>query len=123
MSRLEFLSLNNTRVDGLEPIKHLSSLKFLSLDHTPIDDAGLAPASNLRGLNDLTLNATRVSNEGLAHLAGLPGLARRRTRILRQLHNPYLLSFLLEFRRTNQTFWNQAVRHRGSTTGRSLGKC
>ncbi len=71
--RLRSLALNGTKVESLEPIRHLD-LASLDLFSTPIDDAGLAPVAAFRSLQRLDLGDTRVGDAGLAHLAGLTDL-------------------------------------------------
>jgi internalin A len=74
LKRLGFLTLDRTRVDSLQHFKGLSSLKYLSLQQTPIGDAGLAFARNLDRLDTLNLSDSQVSDAGLAHLASLKHL-------------------------------------------------
>jgi internalin A len=74
LKRLAFLDLDRTRVDSLQHFKGLSSLKYLSLQQTPIGDAGLAFARNLDRLETLNLSDSQVSDAGLDHLASLKHL-------------------------------------------------
>ena len=55
MVRLEFLILDNTRVADLSPLRPLSGLRRLSLQGTPVDDAGLAPIADLTNVYSLSL--------------------------------------------------------------------
>jgi hypothetical protein len=74
LKRLASLTLDRTRVDSLQHFKGLSSLKYLSLQQTPIDDAGLAFVRNHDRLETLNLSNTQIGDAGLAHLAGLKHL-------------------------------------------------
>ena len=68
------LDLGRTRVESLEPVKHLTMIQTLSLPDTPIDDVGVAPIGGFRSLNELILSRTRVGDAGLARLADLAKL-------------------------------------------------
>jgi hypothetical protein len=72
--RLMDLDLDDTRVESLEPLKDLTTLRSLSLNRTPINDVGLARVAGFRNLESLVLSRTRISDAGLASLAGLPNL-------------------------------------------------
>lgn len=58
----------------LAPIAELHDLKFLSLELTPIGNAGVAHLAGLTNLQSLSLAGTNVTDAGLAHLAGLSSL-------------------------------------------------
>ena len=75
MSHLEELDLNFTRVDTIEPLRHLTGLKELGLGCCPISDAGIAPVAGLTNLTTLILGETPIGDAGVAHLRGLTGLA------------------------------------------------
>jgi internalin A len=68
LNRLEVLALSRTRVTTLEPLRHLTGLKDLSLFKTPIADAGLAPVARFAALEKLGLGDTSIGDEGLAHV-------------------------------------------------------
>ena len=74
LTRLEYLDLDRTKVDNLEPLRPLTGLTDLELRNLPIDDADIPPLLELRGLTYLSLNRTRVGDRGLALLADLPAL-------------------------------------------------
>jgi internalin A len=74
MTGLKALYLSRTHVETLEPMRELAGLMVLSLDGTPIDDAGLGQARGLARLTLLNLDGTRVTDAGLARLANLPRL-------------------------------------------------
>jgi hypothetical protein len=74
MRQMEHLSLRQTRITTLEPIRAMTQLKFLDLVGSPIDDAGLKPVTGFTKLELLWLGSTRVSDAGLVHLDGLPNL-------------------------------------------------
>ena len=59
---------------GLEHLRGLTQLRFLSLDSTPVTDAGLEHLRGLTQLQGLYLSSTRVTDAGLAHLRGLTQL-------------------------------------------------
>jgi hypothetical protein len=71
---MQFLTLQQTSVTSLEPIRALTRLKQLNLAGSPIDDAGLKPASAFHDLEMLWLNQTRVTDAGMAFISGLPDL-------------------------------------------------
>jgi internalin A len=74
MSRLEALFLDRQRIANLAPIRHLSSLRTLGLDHTAIDDSGLEPITSLIGLKTLILDGTAITDASMANLAKLSNL-------------------------------------------------
>jgi hypothetical protein len=63
----------HVRGPGLESIAP-SLHHTLTLDDTPIDDAGLAYLKNAKQLQHLNLRGTNVTDAGLVHLHGLPAL-------------------------------------------------
>jgi serine/threonine protein kinase/formylglycine-generating enzyme required for sulfatase activity len=77
---LRSLDLSGTELDGqgngqladLAPLKdmNLSSLTYLSVACTKIDDVGLAYFRNCNNLMGLRLNLTRVTNAGMANFEG-----------------------------------------------------
>jgi hypothetical protein len=74
MARLEVLTLNETRVDSLEPLRNLTGLTHLIFWKIPITDEGLAPVANFPRLANLWLRDTPIGDTGLVHLRGHPGL-------------------------------------------------
>ena len=74
MARLEVLTLNETRVDSLEPIRNLTGLTHLIFWKIPITDEGLAPVANFTRLARLGLIDTPIGDAGLIHLRGHPAL-------------------------------------------------
>lgn len=74
MSHLIDLNLRGTAVDDLSPIRGMVSIKQLTLDQTPIDDAGIAPVSTLPHLTYLYLASTRVTDSGLSSIGELRDL-------------------------------------------------
>ena len=76
MTRLHTLWIPATRVDDLAPIRHLTGLKFLYLQETPITDAGLAPVAGFTSLTTLILTNTPITDAGLKHLRGLTSLSQ-----------------------------------------------
>jgi Leucine-rich repeat (LRR) protein len=74
MHEMEYLSLRQTSITTLEPIRAMTQLIFLDLVGSPIDDAGLKPVNNFVMLNQLWLGGTRVTDAGLEHLVGLQNL-------------------------------------------------
>ncbi len=73
---VECLWLNSTEVTdaGLENLKGLSQLRFLSLKDTRVTDAGLEHLKGLSELQELVLDGTQVTGAGLEHLKGLSQL-------------------------------------------------
>ena len=67
---LEFLSLMSTRVTdtGLEYLRGLSQLQSLCLFDTQVTDAGLVHLKGLSRLDRLSLAKTQVTDAGLVHL-------------------------------------------------------
>ena len=75
--RLEYLRLARAwRLSdaGLENLKGLTALQWLSLDETKIGDAGLAHLKNLKQLQTLLLGLTKVTDAGLSYLKPLTRL-------------------------------------------------
>jgi hypothetical protein len=70
MKSLEFLSLRNANCTdaGLENLKGLSNLQFLDLVNTDVTDAGLEHLKGLSQLNRLDLWDTKVTKEGVRKL-------------------------------------------------------
>jgi Leucine Rich repeat len=68
------LAGSTVRDEQLAPIEQLRDLTFLSLERTPIGDAGVAHLAGLTNLKQLSLAGTKVTDAGLAHLAGLSSL-------------------------------------------------
>ena len=72
---LAFVDVNNEFDDrDAVHLRELQQLKFLSLGHSSITDAGLEQFSGLRRLKKLVLAETRISGSGLKSLQGLPTL-------------------------------------------------
>jgi Leucine-rich repeat (LRR) protein len=67
---LERLNLANTGCDGAElrNLANLKSLKVLSLNHCPIDDAGTAAIAEIPSLEDLFLDQTQITDQTLVQL-------------------------------------------------------
>jgi internalin A len=80
MTRLESLYLDRTHVEKLDPVRHFTRLRSLSLASTPIADAALAELKGLDQLETLDLSGTRVTDAGLEHLRGLKKLRTLRVR-------------------------------------------
>lgn len=59
----------------LKALADLPDVTWLSLEDSPIDDAGLAHVGQLANLQSLFLKGTRVRGPGLEHLAGLHKLS------------------------------------------------
>jgi internalin A len=74
MTRLEHLSIELTRVESLDTLPSLPSLKGLAMNQTPITDQGLASIERFPDLTFLTLQGTAISDVGLAHLSRLKKL-------------------------------------------------
>ncbi len=74
MTKLDRLDLERSGVDDLSALPPLPILRVLSLEGTPMSDAGLARAAGLSGLSLLDLTDSRVGDAGLAYLAGLGDL-------------------------------------------------
>ena len=72
LSRLALTSLtmHNTKVgnDGLEHLRKMTSLTWLSLADTDITSAGLSHLNELK-LTGLTFDGTKVTSDGLVHIA------------------------------------------------------
>ena len=78
MDKLWQLLLVNSKIESLEPIRGLRSMRVLVLPNARLDDAGLAPIANFAKLEGLNLRGEdqRFGDAGLAHLAGLKSLDR-----------------------------------------------
>ena len=76
LTSLVFLSLRKTQITdaGLEHLKELTRLRTLFLANTQITDAGLEHIKGLTSLEVLTLDNTQISDAGLEHLKGLTSL-------------------------------------------------
>ena len=76
LTRIERLDLDHSQVpdDGLVHVEGLTRLKRLHLSVTRITDAGLVHLAGLTSLELLDLSRTRVTDAGLVHLAGLTNL-------------------------------------------------
>lgn len=72
LSGTELDRQGNGKLADLAPLKdmNLSSLTYLSLACTKIDDVGLACFRNCNNLTGLRLNLTRVTNAGMANFEG-----------------------------------------------------
>lgn len=68
------LAGQNVHDAQLVSVEALHDLKFLSLEATPVGDAGVAHLAKLTELQSLSLAGTRVTDAGLANLAGLSSL-------------------------------------------------
>jgi WD40 repeat protein/serine/threonine protein kinase len=73
---LEHLDLDHTKLShrGIEHLRRLSSLSYLSLNYCPITNAGLADLADLKQLNSLYLMSADISNDGLRHIANFAEL-------------------------------------------------
>jgi hypothetical protein len=76
LSQLQWLSLYRTRVTdaGLEHLKRLSQLQELDLGNTQVTDAGLEHLKGLSQLRSLSLDGTPVTDAGLERLKRLSQL-------------------------------------------------
>jgi Leucine Rich repeat len=76
MVNLWQLVLIKSKVESLEPIRGLTSLKNLQLVDACLDDEGLSSLANLSKLETLALSGKdeKFGDDGLAHLAGLKSL-------------------------------------------------
>jgi len=70
-----FLDHTNTTDAGLEHLKGLDNIVWVSLNHTHISDAGLRHIGELTNLESLCLDGTRVTDAGLKFLVGLSDLS------------------------------------------------
>ena len=59
---------------GLEYLKGLKSLKYLTLSFTEVTDEGLVHIKEMTSLKNLDLASTQVTDEGLVHIKGLANL-------------------------------------------------
>jgi Leucine-rich repeat (LRR) protein len=78
LTTLTWLNLYLTSVDD-DQVRHLANLAELTdlnLSRTPISDAGLVHLSKLHKLESLGLANTKISDKGLLHLCGLTRLKR-----------------------------------------------
>ena len=57
---------------GINHIKKLEKLTFLSLDHAHVDDAGIKQLQALQKLESLGLKSTNVTDVGIVHLKKIP---------------------------------------------------
>lgn len=75
MTTIEFLDLSATRVEG-PGLVHLRGMPLwnLSLESTPLDDAGLALLPDFPELRNLSLGKTRISKTFVARLRRYPKL-------------------------------------------------
>ena len=69
------LDHTNTTDAGLENLKGLNNIVWVSLNHTHISDAGLRHISDLTNLESLCLDGTGVTDAGLKFLVGLSDLS------------------------------------------------
>jgi hypothetical protein len=60
--------------DDLEPLEALTGLRYLTLNHANVTDAGMVHLGNLRKLEHVLLSGTRITDAGLVHLHGLKHL-------------------------------------------------
>ncbi|MBI4586442.1 MAG: sulfatase-like hydrolase/transferase [Planctomycetes bacterium] len=76
LADLTDLSLEETPVGdaGMEHLAALEKLEWLNLYRTKVGDGGLAYLSRIRSLKLLPLGETRVTDAGLAHLERMPQL-------------------------------------------------
>ena len=74
MVAMEELSLRDTGITSLEPLRGSTNLKHLDLVGSPIDDRGLRTVAEFQKLELLWLGGSQVSDAGLAHLKALPNL-------------------------------------------------
>jgi hypothetical protein len=72
LTSLNLSGLAVTDKDLVFIVEHLPSLKKLDLENTDVTDADLSTLKELHHLEFLTLNSTPVTNAGLAHLEALP---------------------------------------------------
>lgn len=80
MLGLSSLSMADSHIDDLSPIRHLVRIENLTLGPCPIDDGGLAPIASYKDLDSLYLHETRVTGAGLKRLHGLQSFTVLRLR-------------------------------------------
>jgi hypothetical protein len=76
LTTLQWLNLQSTQIDDgqLRHLAGLAGLTCLMLDDTQITDAGLAHLAKLERLEYLWLTNTKITDEGLSNLLGLGSL-------------------------------------------------
>lgn len=78
LPKLQFLYLGDVQALDDEAARelgrHMSQLKWLSLDSTSVTDAGVASLASLTQLELLDLARTRITGSALQHLPALPAL-------------------------------------------------
>jgi hypothetical protein len=76
LTSLRWLSITNARTTdaGLRHLSELANLEYLDLEGTQTTAAGLAELQRLRSLVYLDLSGTQVTDEGLEYLRTLPKL-------------------------------------------------
>jgi hypothetical protein len=76
LRKLEWLTLNSTRISdrGLRELKDLAALRYLSLFNTPVTDRGLEEVQRIRQLRHLNLARTAITDKGLESIANLVDL-------------------------------------------------
>jgi hypothetical protein len=103
LSRLEFLSLNNTAITdaGLAHLTGLTRLRQLELWHTQTGDAGLASLKGLSNLRLILLAGTRVTDDGVLELEeALPQVQVLREESMAFTDNVYRAMDDLDFARS-----------------------
>ena len=76
MRGLKILSLFDTSVTTLEPIRGLTQLNQLAIAGSRIEDNGLEPVAGFTNLQVLNLSRTGVGDAGIRHLSTLSNLAQ-----------------------------------------------
>ncbi|MGE5294792.1 MAG: M56 family metallopeptidase, partial [Solirubrobacterales bacterium] len=73
---LKALDLTVTTVtgDGLDHLREIPDLRWLSLASTPLNDEGAAHLASLGSLEYLNLRYTKITDAAMAHVGGLRGL-------------------------------------------------
>ena len=73
--RISSITFHDEITDAeLEPLKSLTSLKYLHLENTDVNDAGLERLKRLPSLVELGLVGTQITDAGLKHLQGFKSL-------------------------------------------------
>jgi hypothetical protein len=84
LTKLTNLWINGTKVSDLRHLSRLRDLKYLLMNDTPVNDAGLVPVRNFKHLRRLFLNNTKIEDDSLhviKELTSLDILRLRNTKI------------------------------------------
>lgn len=74
VTKIDLASCKELKDDDLKALQAFPQLEWLSLNDTPITDAGLAHVRGLNKLKTLGLAGTRITDKGLGCLKGLTNL-------------------------------------------------